>query len=60
MWHVIAEEDLICNECRHDIPAGTECLSQLPVDMPEEFSRDSYQSFCISPNPPKEGVGSVS
>lgn len=45
---MIAEEDLICNECRHDIPAGTECLSQLPVDMPEEFSRDSYQSFCIS------------
>ena len=48
MWHVIAEEDLICNECRHDIPAGSECLSQMPVDMPEKFSRGKYQNFCIS------------
>lgn len=48
MWHVIAEENLICNECRHDIPAGAECLSQMPVDMPEKFSRCSYQNFCIT------------
>ena len=48
MWRVIAEEDLICNECRHDIPAGSECLSQMPVDMPEKFSRGKYQNFCIS------------
>ena len=48
MWHVIAEENLKCNECMHDIPAGTECLSQIPVDMPEKLSRGKYENFCIS------------
>ena len=47
MWHVIAEEDLTCTECRHDIRAGSECLSQMPVGMPDKFHRLGYENFCI-------------
>ena len=47
MWHVTAEEDIRCTECNHEIPAGTECLSQMPVKMPENFRRRRYENFCI-------------
>ena len=47
MWHVTAEEDMYCTECRHEIPSGTECLSQMPVDMPENFRRRKYENFCV-------------
>ncbi len=48
MWHVTAEEDMKCSECRHVIPSGFICLSQMPVDMPENFRRAKYENFCIS------------
>ena len=47
MWHVIAEEDIYCTECRHKIPSGTACLSQMPLAMPDNFSRRKFQNFCI-------------
>ena len=47
MWHVIAEEDLRCTECFHDIKSGMECLSQMPEIMPEHFRRRKYENFCI-------------
>ena len=48
MWQAIAEETLHCTECRHEIPTGTECLSQMPLQMPETFSRRKYDNFCIN------------
>ena len=48
MWHVIAEEDMRCTECNHKIPAGGECLSQMPPKMPENFRRRKYENFCIA------------
>ena len=48
MWHVTAEEDMECSECYHVIPSGFICLSQMPVDMPENFRRAKYENFCIS------------
>ncbi len=48
MWHVIAEEDMHCTECSHKIPSGTECLSQMPLEMPENFRRGEYENFCIT------------
>ena len=48
MWHVIAEEDMHCTECSHKIPSGTECLSQMPLEMPENFHRRKYENFCIT------------
>ena len=47
MWQAIAEENLHCTECRHEIPAGAECLSQMPLQIPENFSRRKYDNFCI-------------
>ena len=47
MWHVVAEEDTKCTECSHKISAGAECLSQMPVVMPEGFRRRKYENFCI-------------
>ena len=47
MWHVTAEEDLTCIECWHNIRAGSECLSQMPVDMPDKFHRRGYDNFCF-------------
>jgi hypothetical protein len=48
MWHVIAEAKMICSECLHRIPAGTECLSQMPVEMPDGFRRGKYENYCIN------------
>ena len=48
MWRVTAEEDLRCTECGHAIRAGTLCLSQMPVDMPEGFRRRKYDNYCIT------------
>ena len=48
MWHVIAEEDMRCTECSHKIPSGTECLSQMPPEMPENVRRRKYENFCIT------------
>ncbi len=47
MWHVITEEELNCTECSHSIPTGSQCLSQMPVDMPAGFYRRKYENFCI-------------
>ena len=47
MWIVVAEEEMTCVECLHDIPAGTKCLSQMPVVMPENFRRRKYENLCI-------------
>ena len=47
MWIVVAEEEMTCVECLHDIPAGTKCLSQMPMDMPENFRRRKYENLCI-------------
>ena len=47
MWQAIAEENLHCTECRHEIPVGAECLSQMPLQIPENFSRRKYDNFCI-------------
>ena len=44
---MIAEDDLFCSECRHEIPFGALCLSQVPVEMPMGFHRRSYESFCV-------------
>ena len=47
MWHVVAEEDMLCTECHHRISQGTVCLSQLPPEVPEGFSRRKYENFCV-------------
>ena len=47
MWIAIAEEDIRCTECYHTIPAGTDCLSQMPVPMPDGFRRRKYDNFCL-------------
>ncbi len=47
MWHVTIEEDLTCIECWHNIPAGSNCLSQMPVNMPDRIHRRGYENFCI-------------
>ena len=47
MWRVISEEDLTCTECYHPIPAGEECLSQMPTDIPDNLRRRNCQNFCI-------------
>ena len=47
MWTAIAEEDIPCTECYHTIPAGTDYLSQMPVPMPDGFSRRKYDNFCL-------------
>ena len=47
MWHVTAEEDMGCTECNHKIPAGGECLSQMPPEMPRNVRRRNYENFCI-------------
>ena len=47
MWLVAAEEDIRCGECYHTIRAGTECLSQMPVTLPEGFRRGKYRNFCL-------------
>ena len=48
MWHVIAEEKMLCSKCLHRIPPGTECLSQMPVEMPDGFRRGKYENYCIN------------
>ena len=48
MWHVIAEEDMGCTECNHEIPTGGECISQMPPEMPKNVYRRKYENFCIS------------
>ncbi len=48
MWHVIAEERILCSECLHEIPPGSRCLSQLPVEMPDGFRRGKYENYCIN------------
>ena len=48
MWQVIAEEVLKCTECRHDIPADEQCISQMPPEMPEGICRRKFENFCIS------------
>ena len=47
MWAAVAEEDIKCSECSHTIPAGTKCLSQMPVPMPDGFRRRKYDNFCV-------------
>ena len=47
MWLAIAEENLNCTECSHNIRIGRRCLSQMPMDMPEGFKRDSFENFCV-------------
>ena len=47
MWAAIAEEDIKCSECFHTIPAGMQCLSQMPVAMPQGFHRRKYDNFCV-------------
>ncbi len=48
MWHVLAEEEIRCTECNHQIPSGADCLSQLPPRVPENFRRSKFKTFCIS------------
>ena len=48
MWQVTVEEYMTCTECNHEISSGTECLSQMPPEMPENFRRSKYENFCIS------------
>ena len=48
MWHVIAEEKMLCSECLHRIPPGSRCLSQMPVGMPDGFRRWKYENYCIT------------
>ena len=47
MWQVVAEENMSCTECGHEITSGTECLSQMPGTMPDHFRRRKYENFCI-------------
>ena len=47
MWQVVTEETMNCTECGHEIASGTECLSQMPVTMPDYFRRRKYENFCI-------------
>ena len=47
MWRAIAEENMQCDECFHDIRAGTACLSQMPEVMPEKFRRKKYDNYCV-------------
>ena len=47
MWRVLAEEEIHCTECFHEIKSGTVCLSQMPETMPEHFNRRKYENFCI-------------
>ena len=47
MYRLIAEDDLFCSECLHEIPFGAPCLSQVPVEIPMGFHRRSYDSFCV-------------
>ena len=54
MWSAIAEEDIRCTECFHTIPAGTDCLSQMPVPMPDGFRRRKYENFCFQCDECKE------
>lgn len=48
MYIIIAEENLHCSECVHDISAGSACLSQIPEVMPEKFRRKKFENFCVS------------
>ena len=48
MWHVIAEEKMLCSKCLHRIPPGSICLSQMPVEMPDGFRRGKYENYCIN------------
>ena len=47
MWAAIVEEDIRCSECYHTIPARAQCLSQMPVHMPDGFRRRKYDNFCL-------------
>ncbi len=47
MWLATAEEDIQCSECSHTIRSGTNCLSQMPVAIPDGFRRRKYRNFCI-------------
>ncbi len=47
MYRLIAEDYLFCSECRHEIPFGALCLSQVPVEMPMGFRRRNYDNFCV-------------
>ncbi len=47
MWLVTTEDDIRCRECSHSIPSGTQCLSQVPPTMPQNFRRGKYENFCV-------------
>ena len=47
MWHVIAEEETRCSECFHSIPAGSRCLSQMPMELPDGSRRGVGENYCI-------------
>ena len=36
-----------CTKCGRDIPAGADCLSQLPRDLPPGIHRSDYRNFCV-------------
>lgn len=47
MWPMIAEFDLRCTECGHDIQPGRLCLSELPEEIPSGVSRGDFKNYCI-------------
>ena len=47
MWIAVAESDIYCAECHHEIPSGSTCLSQMPGEMPEGVHRGEYENYCV-------------
>ena len=47
MWPMIAEPNLRCQECHHDILPGRLCLSELPEETPAGVTRKDFKNYCI-------------
>ena len=45
MWHVTAGQDTNCFVCDHLIPPGSQCISDLPQQLPKKVKRRDYRHF---------------
>ena len=45
MWQVTAGEQTNCFVCEHQIPLGSQCISDLPQQLPKKVNRRDYRHF---------------
>ena len=47
MWQVTAGQQTNCFVCEHQIPQGSQCISDLPEHLPKKVNRRDYRQFHV-------------